>query len=83
MQALWNTSVKKTDEKICEHQKNKSEKIHTTHTYKDGYKEDYYTLSTYIRNKIDHPDNQEKDFTDEQLQESILLLRNIIKVEKK
>lgn len=82
LQAKWGTNVKETDNKICEHQKIKSEKIHTTYTYKNGYTEDYYTLPTYIRNKIDHPDNLENDFTDEQLQESIELLRNIIKAEK-
>ena len=41
----------------------------------------YNTLSTYIRNAIDHPDNGNK-FTDKQLKESIELLIEIINVER-
>ncbi len=48
---------------------------------KRGNTINYHTLSTYIRNAIDHPDNGNQ-FTDEQLKESIELLIEIINVER-
>ena len=53
----------------------------SSYTDRNGHIISYNTLSTYIRNAIDHPDNGNK-FTDKQLKESIELLIEIINVEK-
>ena len=53
----------------------------SSYTDKRGNTKNYYTLSTYIRNAIDHPDNGNQ-FTDKQLKASIELLIEIINFEK-
>ncbi|MBO6120174.1 MAG: AAA family ATPase [Lachnospiraceae bacterium] len=53
----------------------------SSYTDRRGNTINYYTLSTYIRNAIDHPDNGNK-FTDKQLSASIELLIEIINAEK-
>ena len=53
----------------------------SSYTDRRGNTINYYTLSTYIRNAIDHPDNGNQ-FTDEQLKESIELLIEIINGER-
>ena len=51
----------------------------TIRKHKNGTETIYETLPTYIRNKIHHPENNEPSFTDEQLEASIKLLRELLK----
>ena len=64
---------------INENNKDKSLYIKpTSYKNKDGHVTNYKTLSTLIRNAIDHPDNGNK-FNDKDLRASIELLIEIIK----
>lgn len=74
LQKLKNvTSVKKTDDVILQSDFYNNE----IHSKDSSYRNIHYkTLPTYIRNAIDHPDNG-NDFTDDELEKSIELLKEI------
>lgn len=74
------TSIKKVDEYIfnsAEYTANPLPKP-DTFTFPNGGSQTYQTLPTYIRNRIDHPDPA-KEYTDDEMQKSIELMRQIIK----
>lgn len=73
---IGNKNIQQTDEYII----NSTAFDKKVHSKNSNYKSTIYkTLPTYIRNAINHPNNGNK-FTDEELCDSINLLRNIIKV---
>ena len=80
LQTLTNNtqSVKSCDDYIREYiiRNNKDQGTYLKHDSHNNTQ--YQTLSTYIRNAIDHPDNG-KQFTNEELKTSIELLIGIIK----
>ena len=49
----------------------------STHTNNDGHKTTYYTLPTYIRNRIHHPESTLRPYSREELRLSIRLLIKI------
>lgn len=73
-------SVKKCDEYIKNHKlyDNSRHSKASEFINKDGHATNYYTLPTYIRNAIDHPDST-CSYTDEELETSIELLIELCK----
>ena len=47
--------------------------------YSYGQQNSIETLPTYIRNAIDHPENDDRKYTEEDLEKALVLLRNEIK----
>lgn len=79
---LGDTNVVDTDTYIKNHSLYNNS-IHykpSSFTNRSGYITNYETLSTYIRNAIDHPDPANRPYTPEELQTSIELLIEICKL---
>ena len=76
MEKIRDNNLAKIDEHIkdCRHYKEKKHKKERQYG-----KTTYYTLPVYIRNKYHHPEQEFDEISEEQLRESIQLLRDIIK----
>ena len=78
MEKIRDNNLAKIDEHIKDSRHYKEKKHKKERQYG---KTTYYTLPVYIRNKYHHPEQEFDEISEEQLRESIQLLRDIIKDE--
>lgn len=76
MEKIRDNNLAKIDEHIKDSRHYKEKKHKKERQYG---KTTYYTLPVYIRNKYHHPEQEFDEISEEQLRESIQLLRDIIK----